>query len=145
MELVDLGHYRLRDFDAPVALYQVGASGQLGSFPAIRAVPADHHNIVVARTSFVGRQREVADIGRRLAPGRIVTIAGTGGMGKTRLATEIGLQVAPAWADGVWLVDLSSVTEASLVVPAVASALGAPSSGTDRLADVLQLLAGRRR
>jgi predicted ATPase/class 3 adenylate cyclase len=143
VELADLGHYRLRDFDAPVALYEVGPGGRPGPFPAVRAVPADHHNIVAACTSFVGRQSEVADIAGRLAPGRTVTIAGAGGMGKTRLATEIGLQVAPEWRDGVWLVDLSSVTEASLVVPSVASALGTPSSGPDRLADVVDDL-GRR-
>ena len=143
VEVADLGHYRLRDFDAPVALYEVGPGGRPGPFPAVRAVPADHHNIVAAATSFVGRQGEVADIAGRLTPGRTVTIAGTGGMGKTRLATEIGLQVAPAWKDGVWLVDLSSVTEASLVAPSVASALGTPSSGPDRLADVVDDL-GRR-
>src|SRR5829696_769786 len=124
----DLGHYRLRDFDGPVALHQVSTAPALAAFPAVRAIPADHHNIVAARTSFVGRQREVADLGARLSAGRVVTLVGPGGMGKTRLATEIGLRVVPAWPGGVWMVDLASVTDTSRVAVAVAATLGTSAS-----------------
>jgi predicted ATPase/class 3 adenylate cyclase len=141
--VTDLGHYRLRDFDRPVALHQVTRVATAPSFPALRAVPADQHNIVAARTSFVGRAAEVADLGGRLAAGRVVTIAGAGGMGKTRLATEIGLRVAPAWTGGVWMVDLSSVTDAGRVVPAVATTLGVSATSADCLDDIVAYLASR--
>ena len=58
--LADLGHYRLRDFDGPVTLFQVDGPDQSVVFPALRAVPADHHNIVPARTTFVGREQDRA-------------------------------------------------------------------------------------
>jgi predicted ATPase len=65
-------------------------------------------------------------------------------MGKTRLASEIGVEVASTWPDGVWMVDLSSVMDPHLVMPAVAAALGAPSNGGDRRTEVLEHLRGRR-
>jgi predicted ATPase len=99
---------------------------------AIRAVPADGHNLVTPTTSFVGRSHDVADLANRLGGGRVVTILGAGGMGKTRLAVEVGLRVASAWSDGVWLVDLSTVTDGCAVVAAVSEAVGAsPGEGDD--------------
>src|SRR5437764_5535 len=82
--LLSLGHYRLRDFDGPVELFQVGGQGEV--FPSVRAVPADHHNIVPARTSFVGRHEEVTTLAPRLAPGRLVTIGGAGGVDRATVA-----------------------------------------------------------
>jgi predicted ATPase/class 3 adenylate cyclase len=139
----DLGRYRLRDFDTPVRLFQIDEPWGARAFPALRAVPADHHNIVRARTSFVGRQRERAAITADLQPGAVVSIVGPGGTGKTRLATEIGVDVASTWADGVWLVDLSAVTDIHVVAPAVAAALGVPADTADRADGVLDHLEGR--
>ena len=141
--LTDLGHYRLRDFERPVTLHQVAGAGPAVAFPALRAVPADQHNIVAARTSFVGRAAEVTDLSSRLAAQRAVTIAGAGGMGKTRLATEIGLRVAPAWPGGVWMVDLSTVTDGARVVTAVATTLGVAVTSADCLDELVSHLAGR--
>jgi hypothetical protein len=98
VELASLGRYRLRDFDAPVAMLQASAVGRPSAFPAVRAVPADHHNIVRPATSFVGRQRELAAIEAAGGPGRLVTLVGAGGIGKTRVATEVGPCLADPWA-----------------------------------------------
>ena len=124
----NLGRYRLRDFDGPVALFQVG--GQHVDFPSVRAVPADRHNIVADRTLFVGRQTEVDDLTARLRPGLAVTLVATGGVGKTWLAMEVGLRVAPEWPDGVWMVDLSTVTAGPLVAPTIAETLGIAAAGS---------------
>src|SRR5205823_5601800 len=97
-----------------------------------------------ARTTFVGRHAERAEIVGRLGPGRLVTIVGTGGMGKTRLATEIGLRVAPAWPDGVWLVDLSSLRDGSLIGRALADAVGVAVAGRDAEAAVHEHLRARQ-
>ena len=138
--LTELGRYRLRDFDGPVALYQVGGGDR--RFPAVRAVPADQHNLSPAGTTFVGRTAELDEIGRRLQPGRALTIVGMGGVGKTRLVTEVGMRVAPSWADGVWMVDLSALGDPALVGSKVADALGRPATGGDRDSDVLDGLLG---
>ena len=139
-ELTDLGRYRLRDFDGPVSLYQVGGGDH--RFPAVRAVPADHHNLSPTATTFVGRAAELDEIGNRLQPGRAVTIVGMGGVGKTRLATELGVRVAPSWPDGVWMVDLSTITDPAIVGSKVAEALGLAPTGSDRDAAILDGLAG---
>lgn len=94
VQLPSLGRFRLRDFDEPVELFQVRGSGLLDGFPAVRAIPADRHNIVPAATSFVGRHAEFAWIAARVAPGRAISLVGGGGMGKTRLACEVGIALA---------------------------------------------------
>jgi predicted ATPase len=74
-----------------------------------------------------------------------VTVVGTGGVGKTRLVVELGLGLASEWRDGVWFVDLSMVADATLVVGAVASAIGCPTSGNVDLRDaVIDWLRTRR-
>ena len=69
------------------------------------------------------------DLRSRLAPGKLVTLVGPGGVGKTRLAIEIGVTVAPEWTEGVWLVELHDLGEGSLVTSAIVSAVGAPTGG----------------
>lgn len=141
--ILPVGRFRVRGFEAPVRLYQLSGPGLPSEFPAVRAVPADGHNLVAPPTSFHGRDAEVDQVGARLQPGRLVTLAGLGGVGKTRLATEIGLRVAGDWPDGAWLIDLAPIDDPALVAPAVAAALGVPSRGDDRWAEVLDHLAER--
>jgi predicted ATPase/class 3 adenylate cyclase len=136
-EIVLLGHYRLRDFDAPVGLHEVRVDGLHGAAGALRAVPADGHNLVRPATSFVGRAGEVAQARAALRGGAVVTLVGPGGVGKTRLAIELGLAVALEWPDGVWMVDLAPLAEPDLVAGAVADALGAPAAAVPSLERVL--------
>jgi predicted ATPase len=97
-----IGTFRLRDFEGPVRLAAVRAlDEEVDELVSVRAVPADGHNLMAPTTSFVGRAGDVADLAGRLGAGRVVTMVGPGGMGKTRLAVEVRLQVAPEWPDGV--------------------------------------------
>ena len=80
----------------------------------------------LALTSFVGRSGAVDEVATLLGERRLVTVTGPGGVGKTRLAGEVARRVAGQFADGVWLVELATVGEASLVPAAVAVALGIP-------------------
>ena len=84
------------------------------------------NNLPIRLTSFVGRQGEKAEVARRVASERLLTLTGAGGCGKTRLALEVaaGLLLARAFADGVWWVELAGLSEPGLVARAVASALG---------------------
>jgi non-specific serine/threonine protein kinase len=83
-------------------------------------------NLPEALTSFIGREREMVEIKRLLAGRRLVTIVGAGGIGKTRLALQAAAEVVDAYRDGVWLVELASIRDPSLVPTAVAKSLGVP-------------------
>ena len=86
------------------------------------------HNLPLARSVFVGREREKSEVGRALSTTRLLTLTGAGGCGKTRLALEIASDLVDdfpgAYPDGVWLVELASLSQGDLVPGAVAAALG---------------------
>ena len=143
VETVPVGRYRLRDFDEPVALYELAGSGLATGFPAVRALPADGHNLVRPPTPFVGRQEDVTEVAALTAPTRLVTLTGPGGVGKTRLAAEAGLGLAGAWPDGVWMVDVAPLQDAAQLASAIGDAVGAPKLGGDRWHDIVEHLSSR--
>src|SRR3954470_8479716 len=95
VELVSLGEHRLRGVDQPLGLYQVVAPGLTRAFPPLESVGTRPGNLPARHTSFVGRQREVAEIAALLGETRLVTLTGVGGVGKTRLACQVAAEVAP--------------------------------------------------
>ncbi len=100
------------------------------------------HNLAPALTSFVGREREIADVHCLIAPGGLLTLTGVGGAGKTRLAEEAARRRLPFHPDGVWIAELAQIRDPHLVADAVAEALGLdPSAGSDPL----RTLVGRLR
>ncbi len=99
---------------------------------------------MASRTSFVGRETDVAALRQRLTGERLVTVVGLGGLGKSRLASELSLRVADDWNDGVWLVDLSVVSDDVQVTPSVAAALGIGVSVDDADYDVAAALRDRQ-
>jgi len=84
------------------------------------------HGFIPALTSFVGRADELAEVAELLHASRMVTVAGPGGVGKTRFADEVAQRVADRFADGAWMVELAAVQDGALVPVAVAGALGLP-------------------
>ena len=86
------------------------------------AEPA-RHNLPIALTSFIGRDRELREVARLLDRNRLVTLTGAGGSGKTRLAVEAATARLGAAHDGVWLVELAGLGDPALVPDAIASAL----------------------
>jgi len=88
--------------------------------------PADRalDNLPYPLTSFVGRVRELAEVRRLLRQTRVLTLTGSGGVGKTRLSHEAGRGLTDAFADGVWLVELAAVSDAAAVPKAAAAVLG---------------------
>src|SRR5258707_12421355 len=89
VDLIDLGPRRLRDVPNPVGVFQVRAAGLRTKFPPLRALDTSPGNLRRAATSFIGRESEVAEVKAALRAHRLVTLTGVGGVGKTRLATEV--------------------------------------------------------
>ncbi|MFI1996145.1 BTAD domain-containing putative transcriptional regulator [Actinoplanes sp. NPDC020271] len=99
-------------------------------------VPArgPRNNLAPPLTSFVGRDREIADVRRQLAEGGLLTLTGVGGAGKTRLAVETARQLLGTYPDGVWFADLTRLTDPGRVPDRVAAAVGFdPAAGSDPL------------
>ncbi len=83
-------------------------------------------NLPMQLTRFIGRAHELVEINRLVAANRLVTLTGSGGVGKTRLALEAASTLLEPFADGVWMVELASLADAGLVPQVVARALGRP-------------------
>jgi predicted ATPase/class 3 adenylate cyclase len=143
VDLLDLGPHRLRGFDDDERLFQVIAAGLDRDFPRPRAQGGARHNLPAALTSFVGRRPETVELADLLTRHRIVTIAGPGGSGKTRLSLEVGEQLLDTYSQGVWTVD--AVSAATGLAPALAAALGLrPEPGRPVLETLLEQCADRR-
>jgi predicted ATPase len=124
VDLVDLGPRRLRDLPTPVQLFQVQADGLRTEFPPLRTLDPSPGNLRPQTTSFIGRESEVAELQGAVKAHRLVTLTGVGGVGKTRLATEVAARLADEFPDGVWFFDLAVVADPAAVPDAVAAVLG---------------------
>jgi predicted ATPase/DNA-binding SARP family transcriptional activator len=105
--------------------------------PPEEAADVGKHNLPATRSSFVGREREMMEVRRELAMTRLLTLTGTGGCGKTRLALEVARELVGAYPDGVWLVELAPLSEGALVPQALAAALGVQEQPERSLTDTL--------
>jgi predicted ATPase/class 3 adenylate cyclase len=121
--LRDLGEHRLRDIVHPERLADLRIDGLRADFPPPRTLDARPNNLPAQLTSFIGREKETAEVGRLLAGTRLLTLTGAGGSGKTRLALQAASSCLTRFRDGVFFVDLSSVQDPALVPSTVAQAL----------------------
>jgi predicted ATPase len=136
-ELTELGEHRLKDFDDPVALFQLGQE----HFPPLKTI--SNTNLPRPASSFVGRQEERDEVVNMLRNGtRIVTLSGPGGSGKTRLALEAAAELVPTFMAGVFWVGLAALREPALVTETIAQSLGAREGLAEHIAerDLLLLL-----
>jgi predicted ATPase/DNA-binding winged helix-turn-helix (wHTH) protein len=124
-------------FVAPVHRVEptTSAAARGSAVPEADATTPPASNLPQPATRFVGRDGEMAEIKRRLTLHRLVTITGIGGIGKTRIAAQVGSDLLPRYRDGVWLVDLSPVSDPALVVETIAAVfhLGGEASSLERL------------
>lgn len=124
ISLRDLGALRLKGFAASEHVYQLVHSQLRDDFPPLRSLEATPHNFPHKLTTFIGRERELTELGALLRGTRLLTLLGMGGMGKTRLSLQVGANVMDEFDDGAWFVDLASIRDPSLVPSQVAKALG---------------------
>ncbi|HLO15147.1 MAG TPA: adenylate/guanylate cyclase domain-containing protein [Anaerolineales bacterium] len=124
VSLRDMGEHRLKGLRAPLRLYQLSAPDLAQNFPVIQSPDALPNNLPVQLTSFVGREKEIAEIRDKLGSARLVTLTGSGGTGKTRLSIEVGGEELASFANGVWLVELAPLAETAQIIPAIAQTFG---------------------
>ena len=124
--LLDLGMHRLKDLARPERVYQLVATGLPTEFPPLHSLDTKLNNLPIVHTSFIGRENELDEIRRLLADPDILllTLVGPGGIGKTRLVLMASAECIDEFSDGVWLVELASITEAELLPDQVASVFG---------------------
>jgi predicted ATPase/DNA-binding SARP family transcriptional activator len=142
--LRDLGSCRLKDLLEPERVFQVVAPGMQADFPPLIGLAAHPNNLPVQLTPMIGREREGMRISQLLKAEdvRLVTLLGPGGVGKTRLSLQVGASLLEAFDDGVFVVPLGSIKDASLVMPSVAQMFDlhetAGRSHEQRLAEFLK-------
>jgi predicted ATPase/class 3 adenylate cyclase len=124
VELVNLGPRRLRDLPNPIAIFQLVAPGLRTEFPPLRTIDSTHGNLRPAASRLIGRDDDVEEVASAMRSNRLVTLAGVGGVGKTRLAVEVAAVLADEFPDGVWVFELASVADPAAVPDAVAAVLG---------------------
>jgi predicted ATPase/class 3 adenylate cyclase/Tfp pilus assembly protein PilF len=125
VHLRDLGEHLLKGLRRSEHLYQVIATGLRQDFPALVTGIVHPNNLPLEITSFVGREKEIAELKEMLTDRktRLVTVMGAGGMGKTRLALRVAGTIIDTYTDGVWLVELASLSDPAFVPQAVAQVL----------------------
>ncbi|MFO1303830.1 MAG: adenylate/guanylate cyclase domain-containing protein [Burkholderiales bacterium] len=124
LTLRSLGRVRLRDLRDPEDVYQVGHPRLRAEFPALRSLEGTPNNLPHGLTSFIGRERELAEVRERLRATRMLTIFGIGGLGKSRLSLQVAAAALDDYPDGVWFVELAPVADPRLVAQTLATVLG---------------------
>jgi predicted ATPase/class 3 adenylate cyclase len=126
--LRDLGLHRLKDLGRPEQLFQLCGPGLDVEFGPLRSLgnPALPNNLPAQLAAFVGRDREISEVGELVGSWRLVTLTGAGGAGKTRLGLQVAAELLDGSGDGVWLVELAALTDEQAVAAAIAEALRIP-------------------
>jgi predicted ATPase len=135
--LQSLGPHRLKDLARPEQVSQLTIEGLAAEFPPIRSLGTPT-NLPVERTSFVGREREVARVKELLRGPGLLTLTGAGGSGKTRLALQAARELLDDYPAGVFFVALEAITDPLLVPSAIAVSVGARSEGARPTLDILR-------
>lgn len=147
ISLRDMGEHKLKGLLHTVRLWQVIAPDLQQDFAALQSLTIPS-NLPIQVTSFVGREKEVAEVKNLLASEtslpdsnrtrvRLLTLTGSGGCGKTRLSLQVAVEVLETFNDGVWFVELAPLADPAFVPQAVASALGIQEQAGRRWVDTL--------
>ena len=123
-ELQDLGERRLKDLPRPEHLYQLNGSGLPTTFPPLRTLDLYPNNLPLQLTTFIGREKDIAEIKRKLEEHRLVTLTGSGGTGKTRLSLQVAVELLDHFPHGIWFVELAPLADPELIPKSLLSTIG---------------------
>ncbi|MCX6057032.1 MAG: protein kinase [Chloroflexi bacterium] len=135
--LRDMGEKNLKDIFLSERIYQLNVPDLPSEFPALKTYEKTRHNLPLQLTTFIGREKEVEQIKKRLEKNHLVTLTGSGGIGKTRLSIQVASELLPEYPIGVWLVELAPLTNPALVPQSVCAALGVTPEGNTSALDAL--------
>jgi predicted ATPase/class 3 adenylate cyclase len=121
--LIDLGQHRLQDLAETERVFQLAHPELREEFPPLKSLGNFRQNLPVQLTSFVGRERERETVRALINNHRVVTLVGSGGCGKTRLAIQVGAELLEQFPDGLRFVDLAPLSDPSLVLDGIATAV----------------------
>jgi predicted ATPase/class 3 adenylate cyclase len=138
LRLASHGHWQIKGVSEPIELFEVGEQGARFVQPSdgekahrvvwmgdwwlpVNEIP---NNLPFQATSFIGRERELAEVKRLLAGSRLMTLLGMGGLGKTRLSLQVAAEQIHDFPDGVWFLDLAPISDPALIVGETAQVLG---------------------
>ena len=141
-ELRDMGEHYFKNLTRPEHLFQLNSAGLPSDFPPLNTLNAYRHNLPFQLTSFIGREKELADVKRLLTNTHLLTLIGPGGTGKTRLSLQAATDLLETFPHGAWLVELAPMSDPSLVASTTAAALNLPAEvhrpAVDMLCDYLR-------
>ncbi len=137
VQLIDMGEHHLKDVVQQQHLFQLQAADLPSEFPALKTQKIKNHNLPVKLTSFIGRQRELIEVQKKLNEARLLTLIGPGGTGKTRLSIQLGGEQLALYPDGVWMIELAPLADPSLITQTIASVLGLRESPDRPLIDLV--------
>jgi predicted ATPase/class 3 adenylate cyclase len=143
--LRDLGQHRLKDLAHPEHVYQLVAPDLPDEFPPLRSLDHLSNNLPPQLTSFVGRDEVVSEIKALIENHRLVALTGSGGVGKTRCAIQIGAELLDGSGGGVWLAELAPISDPTLVARAIAQALNVQERPNRPILDTLIAYLKRKR
>jgi predicted ATPase/class 3 adenylate cyclase len=132
-ELLDLGHWSLRDVPRPLHAYELRHRDLGNAFRTLRVARPGTGTLPLHSTSFVGRDGELSELARLLAESSVVTLTGAGGVGKTRLAAQFGDAEASRFPGGAWFCSLALATTDDEVIERLAASLGLRAASTHEL------------
>jgi predicted ATPase len=122
--LTDLGEHRLKGIANPERIFQLCHHTLPVDFPPLKSLTTFKHNLHRQLSTFIGREKELADAKRLIRETQLLTLLGPGGTGKTRLMLQIAEEVIEDYLDGVWLVELAPLTDPDLIPERIATTLG---------------------
>ncbi len=134
----EFGERRLKDLIQPVRIFQLASSEIPSEFPQLKTLDARPNNLPVQLTSFVGRVEEIKKIKDLLNGTHLLTLAGTGGVGKTRLAMQVAADIIDDYSNGVWIVELADITDPKFLPQAIAQAIGVKEEPKRELEETLK-------
>jgi predicted ATPase/class 3 adenylate cyclase/Tfp pilus assembly protein PilF len=143
--LRDLGAHRLKDLTHSEHVYQLIALNLPHDFPPLRSLDNLSNNLPRQITSFVGRDEVLADVKALIERFPLVTLVGSGGVGKTRLALQVGTELLDRYPDGVWFVDLAPISDPELASSVTAQALGMRQQEGRRVDEAIPLWLKRKK
>lgn len=133
----DLGERRLKDVIQPIRLFQILCPGLREDFPPLKTLDARPNNLPIQLTSFVGREDVMQKVKNLFAQTHLLTITGTGGAGKTRLAMQTGADLIDDFANGVFIAELAPVSDPAFILQTLMNSIGVKEEPGKSLEEIL--------